>query len=68
MNSCIVSSKLNLHQPLARTVQRAKIHTITATTGIFVVAPGAANTAALFEDDEVTTFVLLDQIDCHAHP
>jgi hypothetical protein len=49
-------------------MRQVEMHTITATARVFVVVPGSADTAALFKDDEVTTFVLLDQINSHAHP
>ena len=40
---------------------------VTASAGVFVVVPGTAYAAALFEDDEVFAVVLFDEIDSCAH-
>ena len=46
-------------------VQRAP--DVTTTSRIFVVVPGAADAAALLEDDKVVALVAFDQVDGHAH-
>ena len=42
-------------------------HTIAATPRVLVVVPSPANPTTLLNDNEVVAFVLLDEVDGHAH-
>ena len=42
-------------------------HTIAATPRVLVIVPSPANPTTLLNDNEVVAFVLLDEVDSHAH-
>ena len=42
-------------------------HTIAATPRVLVIVPSPANPTTLLNDNEVVAFVLLDEVDGHAH-